>query len=247
MTTPERGSVRFGRSDINYTVERSASRKTLTIAVDLRGGVTVQAPRDTSDEKIAAVVRRKGPWVLRRLADLAELPPAPPPKEFVNGEGFVYLGRGYRLKVMPEGNCHIPSVKLRSGHLHVTIPAGSQPTDVAGMVRDALVGWYKGRARERLAERVTLFAQRLGDPVPSVHVRDPQKRWGSCSRKGELRFNWRIMMAPLSLVDYVVAHEVCHLKFKNHSPAFWRFLRQLMPDYEERRERLRVMGVQFQF
>jgi predicted metal-dependent hydrolase len=246
MTTPERGAVRFGRSSIGYAVERSARRRTLTIAVDLRGGVTVQAPRDTPAETIAAAVRRKAPWVLRRLADLAELPPAPPPKEFVNGETFLYLGRGYRLKVVPQAGCLTPDVKLWGGRLHVTVPAGVVGADRDLLVREALVGWYQGHARRRLPERVALFAGRLGDAPPAVFVRDQAKRWGSCSRQGELRFNWRIMLAPLSLVDYVVAHEVCHLKLKNHSAAFWRRLRRLLPDYERRRQRLRVLGVQFQ-
>jgi predicted metal-dependent hydrolase len=247
MTTSERGAVRFGRSSIGYAVERSARRQTLTIAVDLRGGVTVQAPRETPAETIAAAVRRKAPWVLRQLADLAELPPAPPPKEFVNGETFLYLGRGYRLKVVPRAGCATPDVKLWGGRLHVTVPAGVAGANRDRLVREALVGWYKGHARRRLPERVALFAGRLGDASPAVLVRDPAKRWGSCSRKGELRFSWRIMLAPLPLVDYVVAHEVCHLKLRNHSAAFWRLLRQLLPDYERRRQRLRVLGVQFQF
>jgi predicted metal-dependent hydrolase len=246
MTTPERGAVRFGRSTIPYTVERSARRKTLTIAVDLRDGVSVQAPPDTSAETIAAVMRRKAPWVLRRLADFAELPPVPPPKEFLNGETFLYLGRGYRLRAVPGAGCESPSAKLWGGRLLVTVPPAAPGTDRGRMIREALTAWYKGRARQRLPERVTLWAERLGDPPPAVHVRDQEKRWGSCSQKGELRFNWRIIMAPLPLVDYVVAHEVCHLKLKNHSPAFWRLLRRLMPDYEQRRERLRVVGVQLQ-
>ena len=123
--------------------------------------------------------------------------------------------------------------------------ATSQNRHSRAEIRDLLVKWYKDHARLRLPERVAIFAQRVGSPVPPVYIRDQQKRWGSCSRKGELRFNWRIIMAPMSLVDYVVAHEVCHLKVHNHSSAFWKLLRKLMPDYEIRRERLRVLGVQF--
>ena len=98
MTTPERGTLRFGRSSIDYAVERSARRGTLTIAVDLRHGVVVQAPRETTPERIAEVVRRKAPWILLRLAEFSELPAPPPPREFLNGESFLYLGRSYRLK-----------------------------------------------------------------------------------------------------------------------------------------------------
>jgi predicted metal-dependent hydrolase len=247
MTTPERGAVLFGRSAIDYAVERSARRKTLTIAVDLRCGVTVRAPQDAPAATIAAAVRRKAPWVLGRLAEFAELRPVPPPREFVNGETFLYLGRGYRLQVVARPGCEAPTTKLWGGRLLVTTPATAPAAGRDRLIRGALLAWYKARARQRLPERVRRFAERLGDAPPPVHVRDQEKRWGSCSRKGELRLNWRIIMAPLALVDYVVAHEVCHLKLKNHSPAFWYLLRRLMPDYERRRERLRVMGVQFRF
>jgi predicted metal-dependent hydrolase len=244
MTTQERGTLRFGRSTIPYAVERSARRQTLTIAVDVQRGVVVQAPRETTAEKIAEVVRRKAAWVLRRLADLSDLPAPPPPREFVNGESFLYLGRNYRLKAVQQPGGSAAVVKLRGGRLNVALPDGGTQ-DRPGWIRGALIAWYKERARQRLTERVALFAERLGDMPPPVFIRDQEKRWGSCSHKGELRFNWRVIMAPLSLVDYVVAHEVCHLKLKNHSSAFWRVLRRLMPDYEQRRERLRAMGVQF--
>jgi predicted metal-dependent hydrolase len=245
MAAQERGTLRFGRSDIAYAIERSARRNTLTIAVDLRRGVVVRAPRELTVERIAEVVRRKAPWILRRLAEFSELPTPPLPREFINGEGFLYLGRHYRLKVRRTSD-GAGSVKLWGGWFNVALPEGGTDHDRPGRIRLALVAWYKERARMRLTERVALFAERLGDAPPPVHIRGQEKRWGSCSHKGELRFNWRVIMAPLPLVDYVVAHEVCHLKLKNHSNAFWRLLRRLMPDYEQRRARLRVMGVQFQ-
>jgi len=110
-------------------------------------------------------------------------------------------------------------------------------------VRRAVTAWYRKQAGRRLPERVEQFAARAGIECPPVLIRDQQKRWGSCSSKGELRFNWRIIMAPMSLVDYVVAHEVCHLKVRDHSPAFWKLLGTILPDYETRRERLRVKGL----
>lgn len=247
MTTQECGTLRFGRSSISYLIERSTRRGTLTIAVDLPHGVVVQAPRETAAERIAEVVRRKAPWILRRLAEFSELPAPPPPREFVNGESFLYLGRNYRLKAVPQAQGRAASVKLWGGRLHVAYPDGDAQGR-PGHIRQALIAWYKDRARKRLTERVALLAERLGAAAPPpVHIRDQAKRWGSCSRRGEVRFNWRVIMAPLPLVDYVVAHEVCHLKLKNHSSAFWRLLRRLMPDYEQRRERLRAMGVQLHF
>ncbi len=244
MINHEEGFVRFGRSGIPYGIERSGSRGTLTIAVDFQRCVVVHAPQELSGDRIAEVVRRKASWILRRLAEFAELPSPPPPREFLNGESFLYLGRNYRLKILKQTGDPSPFVKLWGGRLRVALPESALEHDRGRFVRQALVGWYKERARVRLIERVGLFAERLGDIPPRVYIRDQEKRWGSCSPAGELRFNWRIIMAPLALVDYVVAHEVCHLKLKNHSNAFWRLLRRLMPDYEQRRERLRIQGVQ---
>jgi predicted metal-dependent hydrolase len=135
-----------------------------------------------------------------------------------------------------------PLAALRNAFLTVEIGEGVMGHDHEEAVRRALTKWYRRLAGKRLPQRVEIYATRAGVACPPVLIRNQEKRWGSCSSKGELRFNWRIIMAPMSLVDYVVAHEVCHLEVRDHSPTFWRLLGTILPDYEERRARLRVKG-----
>lgn len=239
--TQEHGQVAFGSSLIDYRVERSLRRHTVTVAVDA-SEVVIKAPTDTPTNRLRAVVRSKGPWILQRMLEFEEIGPAPPPMEFVSGERCAYLGRHYRLKIERFPAIAKPRAALRGAFLVVQVERVMPADQRREHVRSAVTAWYRKQAGRRLPERVALYATRAGVECPPTLIRNQEKRWGSCSSKGELRFNWRIIMAPMSLVDYVVAHEVCHLEVRDHSAAFWRLLGTILPDYEERRERLRVDG-----
>jgi len=154
-------------------------------------------------------------------------------KRYVSGEAFSYLGRNYRLKV-ETGN--FAPVKLLNGRLVVTVPTG---TEQPHMVRNALIRWYKRQAEQKLTEKVNRFAPMVGVEPAGVGIRTFKSRWGSCTAKGKLEFNWQIMMAPNRMVDYVVIHELCHLIRHDHSPEFWRELARVMPEYQRCREWLR--------
>lgn len=243
MTAREHGQIAFGASTIDYRIERSNRRKTVTIAIDPADGVILKAPIDVSEQQLEGVVAAKGPWILKRLLEYRELGPAPPPREYVSGESQVYLGRQYRLKVVRSSGVEKLRAVLHGTFLTVEISDGEEHNRREDAVRGALVKWYRRQAGRRLPERVALYAARVGLECPPVLIRNQEKRWGSCSSKGEVRFNWRIVMAPMSLVDYVVAHEVCHLVVRNHSSAFWKLFGTVLPDYEARRARLRVEGL----
>ena len=158
------------------------------------------------------------------------------PREFVSGESVVYLGRHYRLKVHPEEG---GEAKLRGGWLHVCALAGPQQRAQA---REAVIAWFRRHASERLPERVEAWRSKVGAPMPPVIVSDQQKRWGSCDRNGTIRLNWRIIQAPMRLVDYVVVHELVHLRHRGHDREYWQALGRVMPDYERRREDLMQRG-----
>lgn len=243
--TLEQGHVPFGRSIIDYRIERSDRRKTVTIAVDPSAGVVLKAPVNATLRRLDDVVKTKAPWIMQRLVEFRELGPAPTPKEFVAGESYSYLGRSYRLKIERPSEGTKPSASLHGAFLTVSLPRGSIAEQRDALVKRAVVAWYRKQADRRLPERVEVYATRAGLRPPPVLVREQEKRWGSCNSKGELRFNWRVMMAPMSLVDYVVAHEVCHLVVRDHSTRFWKLLGTILPDFEERRARLRVDGVKF--
>ena len=205
--------------------------------MDPAGGVLVVAPERLATDRLDAIVTRKGEWIVRRLRRAAEYGPPPVPREFVSGESVLYLGRHYRLKVHPNV---AGAAKLRGGWLHVPTPAGAQQTS---HVRAALISWLRGHAAKRLPERVEAWRAKTGVPPPRVVVANQQKRWGSCDQRGTIRLNWRIIQAPMRLVDYVVVHELVHLQHRGHGREYWQALGRVMPDYERRREDLRHYGV----
>jgi predicted metal-dependent hydrolase len=233
MTTSEQSMVRFGRTSIPYSVERGRRHKTVAIGVDPERGVSVRAPRHTPIARLDEIVRLKARWIIDRRRRYEDLPPQPTPREFVNGETFMYAGKQYRLKLVPCEKWEQEQVRLVGARLHVN--AGQQ-------VRGSLIKWYRERAAERLEKRVPIWAERLGVRPTRVLVREQQTRWGSADSKGNLRFNWRIVQASTRLLDYVISHELVHLLHPDHTREFWATLGRMMPDYEGRRERLRVLG-----
>mgnify|MGYP003625567267 CR=1 FL=1 len=203
---------------------RTDRRKSADIRVE-DGAVSAVVPINTSAEKIDQLLAAKRRWIKEKITLHREMTPVIS-KRYVSGEAFSYLGRNYRLKV-ETGN--FAPVKLRNGRLVVTVPSG---TEQPHMVRNALVRWYKRQAEQKLTEKVNRFAPLVGVEPAGVGIRTFKSRWGSCTSKGKLEFNWQILIAPNRMVDYVVIHELCHLIRHDHSPAFWKEMSRCMPGYE---------------
>lgn len=242
MSTPaaaEHGEVRFGDTCIRYQVVRSPKRhKTIEVTVDEPGHVTVAAPMDTPTERLAATVRRRAKWIIKHEGAAAD---APPPRRFVSGESLPYLGRSVRMTVHPfEGG----EVRVRFHHwqFDIEVPRSLRGDERTTRVRSALVTWYRERASLKLPPRVDRVATLLGVQPKAVLIRDQRVRWASCSPDGTLRFNWRALMLPPALIDYVVAHELAHLRVRAHSAEYWTTVGQAVPDYRARRERLKEVG-----
>lgn len=237
---PERSSIRFGTKTIDYRITRSPRRFTVSIAVDPGRGVLVTAPRPATVKRLDDLVHAKASWIVERLRRQSDLPPPPSEREFVSGETFLYLGRQYRLRIDLD---EAPRpLRLDDGLLRVPLPRHLGEEHRGPFVRAALVDWYIHRARARLPDRVKTWAARLGLAAPSVRVCEPRKRWGSASAVTGIRVNWRVVQAPPSLVDYVLAHELTHLQHPDHTRAFWSALGRVMPDYDTRKARLRELG-----
>ena len=219
--------------DLSIEVVRTKRRKTASIKV-IDGSVQAIVPDQLSNSRIENIIRKRTAWIGRKLQEQSQAV-TPKPKEYVSGESFTYLGRNYRLKVI-RGNDR--AVKLKGGYLEVGVPEKSKD----GEIRNALVEWYKTHALERLTEKTNRYARIIGVSPNSISVRDYKARWGSCSSKGEIFYNWRIIIAPHHIVDYVVVHELCHLKHPNHSPIYWKSVRRVSPDYKEHRHWLKEHG-----
>lgn len=219
---------------------RSARRhKTLEITVDAPGDVVVAAPLRTSAARIEAIVRRRAGWIFRHEADDAVHALAL--RRFESGESLPYLGRSVRMWVREARGRH---VKLRFHHwqFDVTAPAHVRPGQRQVILAKAFESWYRERAFAHVQRRTEVLAKRMGVTPAGILVRDQGRRWGSCSPQGVLRFNWRVVMAPPALIDYVVIHELAHLRSRTHGVAYWSIVAAVAPDYRERRRALRVLG-----
>ena len=237
MTTPETSVIAWGNTQLPYTIRRSnRRRKTVAVSVDGAGSVIVAAPTDFPTTELDAVVRRKAAWIGMKFRGVESQHAPPGPREFVSGESVLYLGRHYRLRVLPHGR---GPAKLRGRWLHVSADAGEGQAE---QVRMALTSWLRLRAEERLPERVDAWRAKVGVSMPPVLVASQRKRWGSCDGRGTIRLNWRIVQAPMRLVDYVVVHELVHLRHRGHGRDYWQAVGRAMPDYDRRRKELRELG-----
>lgn len=219
--------------DLSIEVVRTKRRKTASIKI-IDGLVQAIVPDQLSDARVEELIQKRTPWIRRKLREQSQAV-TPKPKEYVSGESFTYLGRNFRLKVL-RGNDR--EVKLKGGYLEVGLPKKSKDGDI----RNALVEWYESHALERLIEKTNRYAGIMGVSPNSISVRDYKSRWGSCSSKGEISYNWRIIISPHHIVDYVVVHELCHLKHPNHSPAYWKSVKREISDYEVCRQWLKEQG-----
>jgi predicted metal-dependent hydrolase len=220
--------------DLQFVVSRSSRRKTLEIGVDRQGELTLSVPAVYSQDKIERFARERKFWVYTKLAEKERLFKPRPPKEFVEGEGFLYLGRSYRLKFSSE---QTEDFKLLNGRLQMRSALESD-------ARHSLLGWYSERLKRVISERLQRMQSQVGHAASGFRVQDLGYRWGSCGKNGTLYFHWKVALLPVHIIDYVVAHELVHLKILHHTPVFWKKLERAMPDYEQRKEWLAKHGVE---
>ena len=225
---------RFVVDDLAFELRESPRRRSIGIAVERDSSLTLLTPPDTPAEVLRGIVLDKRPWIYRKLAARALLAPPVEPKEFLNGQGFYYLGRSYRLLLVAnEGG--VPPLQLSQGRFRLR-------EDTRPAARAHFVAWYKARIAPRVAAEIAVLAPRLEVTPPAVQVRDLGNRWGSCAPTGRLSFHWRVALLPPRMLTYIVAHELAHLREPRHSVRFWTLLDRLIPDYAERKRWLAEHG-----
>lgn len=226
---------------IPFRIKRSSGRETVALTIENDGKLVVTAPEGVAIDHLNRVVRHKAPWVLQRLRRVSTSPPPPSDRDFVSGETVFYLVRRFRLKVLEARNSEA-CTRIWAGWYHVGIPLGLAEKHRRDEVRRRLAGSLKERADLYLPGRLVELCRCLRLEKPSLIVRKQRKRWGSCDANGVLRINWRIVQAPIALIEYVLAHELTHLQHPKHGREFWAALGRMMPDYEARRARLLERG-----
>lgn len=219
--------------DLQFAIRRSARRRTMQITVDRSGGLILSAPPAVGIAQLRDFVSEKRFWIYTKLAEKDRLQRRVPRKEFVGGEGFLYLGRSHRLKLV---ECQVTPLKLVNGRFALRHDAQSG-------ARDHFIRWYSERARVWLSGRVAEYQSRMEVTPAGVKVQDLGYRWGSCGKGNWLYFHWKTILLPARIAEYVVVHEIAHLHEPHHTAAFWLRVERAMPDFAQRKAWLAEHGI----
>ncbi|QTA38883.1 M48 family metallopeptidase [Thermosipho ferrireducens] len=206
----------------NIKIEKiiRTNRKSVALQITERATLIVRAPRKMKNCEIFHIISRHKKWIEKKIEEVKTAIPAP--KQFVEGEKFLYLGKFYPLKIVTGQN-----VPLKFDNAFLL----SQ--NVLTDAKNIFSAWYKYQAKKLIPERVEYYSQKHNFKYNKINITNAKKRWGSCSSKGNLNFSWYLIMAPIAVIDYVIIHELVHLIEKNHSKNFWKKVEQLMPDYKK--------------
>ena len=219
--------------ELTYTIQRSSRRKTLSITVERDRRVIVHAPSNLCAEKIDAIIQSKRQWLYEKIKHPQKYQdlPHPPGKELVNGESALYLGRSYRIELVESAT---DDVQFKQKFLIRRSPFSQR--------QEVLRDWYIKRAKEKILPRVARLALELGVEYTEAKIVDNRYRWGSCTVKNNINLNWRLIKAPMFVIDYVIVHELAHLLEANHTPRFWNIVRTQTSTMEKAKAWLQENG-----
>lgn len=222
----------YGDIKIHYEVCFTPNRRTLAIEVHPNSRVLVRAPVGCAEHLIAERVQKRARWISRQLAEFERYRPRTPPRQYISGETHLYLGRQYRLKLLSGSKS---SVKLSRGRLLVTLPGNPGPDRVQLL----LDRWYRARARAIFTPIIETSLKYFGGiAAPHLVVRRMRSRWGSLSPRRTMTLNLKLIQAPRPCIEYVIVHELCHTRYRDHDAQFFGLLGRIMPDWLERKRRL---------
>ncbi len=221
-------------ADLNFQMKQSSKRESYGVTVDRDSSLLLHVPKDYSEDLIQDFLHEKLLWIHTKLAEKALYKDGYyPERQFVEGEGFSYMGRIYRLKISPSS---LQNIHFMNGRFVIKNPKKG---------RESFIQWYQQKGAEKLPPLIKEYTQRLGIDSSSLKIMDLKNRWASCSDNGRLNFHWKLMQLPRKFQRYIVAHEVAHLIEKHHTPKFWQTLEKMMPDYEEYESGLKTHAIKY--
>jgi len=226
-------SIKFGREQIKISLS-FRERKTLRISVHPDKTITVDAPKGKKLQAVLLRVKERVPWIIKQRDYFERFQPLFTQRQYISGESYYYLGRQYRIKVHKN---YRKGVKLIGKYINVYTPHANNPSEVRELLHD----WYKRHAEAIFSQRLDLFnkvIKRLNVIHPDIRIRHMKKRWGSCGKAGAIVLNTELVKASLHCIDYVIMHEICHLKIHTHNNGYFKLLSKYMPDWKKRKEKL---------
>lgn len=204
----------------NYQVIKS-QRRTIALEITKEGVLIVRVPHNISKKYIQDLIEKKKNWIIKHLEKIKQKKNNTSLKNFVDGENILFLGKNYNLRLVDD-NTNLTFINNEFLFPKIFI----------NNVREIFINWYINQAYKIITQRINYYAPQLNFKYQAIKINQAQKRWGSCSYNGNLNFTYRLVMAPLEVVDYVVVHELSHLEIKNHSQKFWNKVQSILPDYK---------------
>lgn len=233
--------IKHGTETIEINIIRS-KRKTASLRIKQDGTVEVRGPRLMSDAFVRDFVRAKSDWIIQKRKEVIEHQKKKRTHDFKSGDVFQYLGEEYVLTLVAAGRKRVELLREEPNKMMVHTTS-FEPKAVEKQIKE----WYKNQVTTYIEERVAYYSQMIPGKVASITMENRKTRWGSCNSRGELTLNWRLIMAPPEIIDYVVVHEMCHLKHMDHSKEFWRAVGSVLPDYKVRVKWLKENGISLNF
>jgi predicted metal-dependent hydrolase len=209
----------FGKkmTDIQYKIIRS-DRKSMALIIDSEARLTVRAPLDARESEIKDLVKQKKRWIIEKQKKISGLNNKHSPVTFKNGESFIYQGETYTIK-------YDNVSKIKISDTNIIVPRTFK--------KERIISWLKREAKKLISARLDKYASLMGVRYSALRISGARTRWGSCSGRDSLNFTWRLIMCPITAIDYVIIHELCHITYKNHSPAFWAMVKRICPKFKE--------------
>ncbi|MBI5674241.1 MAG: M48 family metallopeptidase [Nitrospirae bacterium] len=207
-----------------------SKRRTIALVVTHDATLVIRSPLKTPLDYLKSLVNIKRDWIRTKMREM-QRKPKPKDKEFINGESFLYLGESYKLKIVDD---IVGDVELKDNLL--------LSQEKASCARDVVKKWYKSEAEKKIKERCEWYSRLTGYKPLSIKISNAKKRWGSSGYRGTVNYNWRLIMAPMEIIDYVVVHELVHLEQRDHSRLFWDKVKSIQPDFKRRRTWLKDNG-----
>ncbi|MEC2072481.1 M48 family metallopeptidase [Alkalihalophilus marmarensis] len=232
----------YGTTEIDYDLEYRHDKRDILISVEWQNGVRVVVPPSVDQTQLDQILRKKAPWILSKWRAFNEIAEPPARKEFVSGEKFPYLGRHYRLKVIQDDAFDETHVQLLRGRFICYLPTKVSNDNRQKVILHAFKKWYLQHGEQKIHDRMAIYTEKMNITYSNLQLKEQKMRWGTCTADGSIYLNWRIVMAPISIIDYLLVHELAHIVHANHSKDFWRLVGTILPDFEERKEWLRVNG-----
>lgn len=227
-------------SKIDYNIVVRPRRKTASIVIRPNNAVDVLVPPSMPVKHIEQFVLSKSKWIDKKLYFNEQIRLQHKPKEFIADEMFHFLGQPYQLKVTHEKQ---EFILLNNMDLTAYVPARVRIEKQQQYIRKKLTSWYREQAEFQLEDRAHHFSTMIGKAPSHTGIKNYKSRWGSCHQDGRIYLNWRLIMAPEWVFDYVVIHELCHLVHHNHSPSFWQLVESILPTYKEAKAWLKINGL----